>query len=185
MRISEVCGLRYCDINFERRMLTVSKQIYFTTSSPDGFILIPPKYNNISSIFLNDIAYNVLLNKTSNQQTKAMDFVFSDPDGYPYRKDGFIKNQFEKAINKMKALRALDPAKNITFHTLRHTYASMFVYLNENIYTVQHLLRHKDFRLTYNTNAHMYPDNKPTSFATINNEFNYLMNDDIDDDEED
>lgn len=178
MRISEVCGLRFNDINFERRMLTVSKQIYFTTTSPEGYILIPPKCNNISSIYLNDLALNILIKRHSVEGVKPVDFVFSDHNGYPLRKDGYIRNQFDKAIQKMKAEGYLDHEKQISFHCLRHTYASMLVHMNENIYTVQHLLRHKDFRLTYNTYAHMYPNHQPASFGAINNEFNYLMDND-------
>ena len=171
MRVSEVCGLRFCDIDFNKHNITVASQIYYESGS---YRLIPPKCGNISSIQLNQVAYTILLNQKQKHSSEPKDFVFYDYRGMPFRKDGYLKYNFEKAIVQLQDQGLLDPKKNITFHSLRHTYASMLVHLNENIFTVQHLLRHKDFKLTYNTYAHMYPDKKPESFNKLDNEFSFL-----------
>ncbi len=175
LRVSEAFGLRYCDVNFERQNLTVNKQIFHTKDSESGYILINPKCNNVSSISLNNIAFSILVKQKESKKINSNDFIFVDYNNEPFRKDGFIKYHFEKAVNVLKTNGRLDVNKIITFHSLRHTYASMLVHLNENIFTVQNLLRHKDFKLTYNTYAHMYPDNSPKSFESINNEFGYLI----------
>jgi integrase len=175
LRISEVCGLRFCDINFHKHTLTVKNQIYHTKESEKGYILINPKCNNISTIVLNKIAYSILEKQNEKEGIKSDDFIFVDYNNEPYRKDGFVRFQFENAVEKMKEKGLIDKAKNITFHSLRHSYASMLVHLNENIHTVQSLLRHKDFKLTYNTYAHLYPDCSPKSFDAIDKEFDYLV----------
>jgi integrase len=174
LRVSEACGLRFCDINFRDRVLTVNKQIYHTTSNEKGYILIPPKCNNISSILLNDIALSILIKQKDISFHKLEDFVFVNYNNEPFRIDGILKFQLEKAVEKLKNMGQLDRDKNITFHSFRHSYASMLVHLNENIHTVQHLLRHKDFKVTYNTYAHFYSNCNPKSFESINNEFKSL-----------
>jgi integrase len=175
LRISEVCGLRFCDVNFNKHTLTVTNQLYHTKESKTGYILISPKCNNISTIVLNKIAYSILLKQKDREDVKPDDFVFVDYNNEPYRKDGFVRFQLENAVEKMKEKGLIDKTKNITFHSLRHSYASMLVHLNENIHTVQSLLRHKDFKLTYNTYAHLYPDCSPKSFEAIDKEFDYLV----------
>lgn len=171
MRVSEVCGLRFCDVDYNKRIITVSSQIYYEGGT---YRLIPPKCGNISSIQINQVVFNILLSQQQKHRSESTDFVFYDYRGMPFRKDGYLKYNFEKAIVQLQDQGLLDPKKNITFHSLRHTYASMLVHLNENIFTVQHLLRHKDFRLTYNTYAHMYPDKKPEIFNKLDSEFSFL-----------
>jgi len=170
----------FVDVSFDRGIITVSNQLYYDAT---GYRLLPPKCNNISSIHLNGVAVTILQQQKQKHSSKPEDFVFYDYRGEPFRKDGYLKYNFQKALDNAKKMGYIPPEKNITFHSLRHTYASMLVYLNENIFTVQHLLRHKDFRLTYNTYAHMYPDKKPSSFATIDNEFGFLYNEEDDEDD--
>jgi integrase len=49
LRISKLCGLRFCDVDFENHILTIKNQICHSKEYEGGYILKTPKCNNISS----------------------------------------------------------------------------------------------------------------------------------------
>lgn len=71
----------------------------------------------------------------------------------------------------MKKDGSLDENKNISLHSLRHSYASLLFHFKENLYTIQKLLRHKDIKTTLSVYTHFYNDYKPDSFSSISENF--------------
>jgi len=65
-------------------------------------------------------------------------------------------------------LHALDTAKlmDVTFHTLRHTFASHFMMRGGNLYELQKLLGHKDITMTMR-NAHLSPEHLRASMERM------------------
>jgi len=64
--------------------------------------------------------------------------VFLSPQGTPYRN---FRTAFERAISKAKI-------NGLTFHDLRHTFASRLVMAGVDLPTVQELMGHKTIGMT-------------------------------------
>ena len=71
-----------------------------------------------------------------------------------FTRDGKPLGSIKKAYIGAKKRAGL--GKDVTFHTLRHTYASWFVMNGGSIFTLQHHLGHSDVRLTMRY-AHLAP----------------------------
>jgi integrase len=120
MRASEIFGLQWRDIDFQR-----------------GFILIrDSKGGTDQKIPLNDVTRNLLDN-----HPRTSKYIFPGPTGSR-------RLRAEKAANRIKAAARL-PENFRPFHGLRHVYASMLASSGKvDLYTLQKLLTHKSPAMT-------------------------------------
>ncbi|MBE0433086.1 site-specific integrase [candidate division WOR-3 bacterium] len=119
MRKGEILNLTWGDVNLKNRMITI------TNSKNNSSRIIP----------INDATYGILV---SLGQQIVEQYVFSHPDGKPYRD---IKDGFTAAVNRAKL-------SDVRFHDLRHTFASHLVMNGVPILEVQKLLGHKTLAMT-------------------------------------
>lgn len=91
-----------------------------------------------TTVPISDEAYELLLPQTSEH-------IF----------EGFTKEMSNKEMRVW--LKESGITKHITFHCFRHTYASLQLELGTDIYTVQHLLAHKNVATTQIYVAHATP----------------------------
>lgn len=102
---------------------------------------------------------------TITQKTKTEDIIpVSDEAlqliGYSPEKTGLVFKGLKRSWTQhpMKEwIREAGITKNITFHCFRHTYASLQLELGTDIYTVQHLLNHKNVSTTQIYASHADP----------------------------
>jgi site-specific recombinase XerD len=88
------------------------------------------------------------------------DDVFCNAAGEPYDE---VKRSFKTACCKAGI-------KDFRFHDLRHTFASHLVMNGINLNTVQHLLGHKDIRMTLRY-AHMSREHLQAAVGTLDQSF--------------
>ena len=119
MRKGEILNLTWGDVNIKNRMITIKNS----------------KNNSSRIIPVNDATYKILV---SLGQQLVGQYVFSHPDGKPYRD---IKDGFMAAVNRAKL-------SDVRFHDLRHTFASHLVMNGVPILEVQKLLGHKTLAMT-------------------------------------
>ncbi len=125
---ASLTGLRFSDVKKIKwgQIQNDEKLGYF-------FRLRPQKNSRINRIiYIADIAYKYLGERREDDQ-----LVF---EGFKYRawSDEKLKKWvFDAEINK-----------KVTFHTARHTFATLMLTLNEGIYTVKDLLTHKNVSTT-------------------------------------
>lgn len=141
MRIGEICGLQWSDIDFDNSVITVqrtlqripdpenlkkTKVICSTPKTTSSFRIIPlPKYLKrylLSRVDMNTSAYVVSINGK-----------FAEPRIINYR----LKKLLEKA--------QLEP---FSFHTLRHTFATRCVENGVDVTSLSKLLGHTSTKLT-------------------------------------
>jgi len=130
MRLNEILNMKWDWINFSQDIITVKNSDDFKTKSKRERII--PIHQKVKSILL---SYYPLGNQSKN------DLIF-------YRKKNiklngeFMSKQFKEAV------RAANLNDNIHFHNLRHSFASNLVQRGANLYTVQNLLGHENFKTT-------------------------------------
>ncbi len=119
LRKSEILGLKWKDVDFKNKRVTVLKS----------------KNNEIRSIPMNETVYRELDNISGNAENG---YLFHNRDGKPF---GDIRRSFDRVLEDAGI-------ENFRFHDLRHTFASHLVMKGCNIQTVQQLMGHKDIKMT-------------------------------------
>ncbi len=100
---------------------------------------------------------------------------------FPDRKTGGIRKQISKSFTRAVSEAGLnqgieDRRQRVTFHTLRHTFASWLVMNGISLYDVKELLGHATLIMTERY-AHLAPDRNKKAAATMEKVFN--KNDDV------
>lgn len=160
MRIGEVCGLRFGDINWEKKTLRVCRtveRIYKVNSdgTPGGsttLIISEPKTKNSRR--------EIPLMREIIPMLKAYSMV-STPDYYVCTLSEHIaeprtyRNAYRTFILKEVGLK-----RCIKFHGLRHTFASTLIENKVDVKTVSSILGHSDISTTLNVYVHPSEENK-------------------------
>jgi integrase len=79
-----------------------------------------------------------------------LDLVFPSPAGAMWRKDNFMARIFRPAVRRAEL-------EGLTFHDLRHTYASLMVASGASPHVIAEQLGHRDARLVLQRYGHLYP----------------------------
>jgi len=115
-------GLRFSDISTLKWSNIKNSRIHITQTKTKGAIYIP----------LNDNAEHIL-----NLQKNTTEYVF---------KFSTYNSSVNRTLGKLIAKTKID--KNVTFHTARHTFATLLVTSGVNIFTVSKLLGHTNIDST-------------------------------------
>ena len=157
MRQGEIKGLQWSAIDWENRVVIV-RHSYCDREKTIG----PPKNNRIRSIPLDTDVYELLYRKR-----KTTGYVFTNAKGAPLNQS-WVSYHLEAACKKAGLRR-------ISFHVLRHTFASHLAMRGAPLNAVQALLGHSTIVMTMRY-AHVAPSTtraaiellNPRRFATTN-----------------
>jgi len=163
LRIGEVCGLKWCDIDFENEILSVNRtvqRIYIkkTISSESKIIISSPK---TASSFRN-IPLSKHLIKTMKKLRKNNNFYIISGN----------RNFIEPRIYRKyyySILSSLNISK-LSFHSLRHTFATQAIELGTDYKTVAEILGHSSINTTLNLYVHPKMEYKRKCLNLIYNE---------------
>lgn len=153
-RRGEVIGLKWSAIDFEKKTITINH----TITQSNGKLIIRDKTKNNSSrrsLPLEPIVESFLLNLKEKQEENKklcgnsynkdwLEYICVDDCGNLIRPD-YVTETFLKLLKKRKL-------KQIRFHDLRHTCASILLKNGANMKEIQAWLGHS----TYNTTADIY-----------------------------
>ena len=127
LRQGELAGLKWQDIDFNKRQITVNRSITNGVEST-------PKSKKRRTVPLNKKAIRYL--ERQRQQIGATDYVFACDKGQRLNSNR-IKTAFRFCREKAGV-------EQVCFHDLRHTFASHLVSHGASLYKVQKVLGHKD-----------------------------------------
>lgn len=134
MRIGELVNLTWNDINFEQQRIHIQSKDDWT-----------PKTYQIRTIPMFPAVLDILKRLPKNAK-----YVFTSPEGCKINKRNLQRRQFGKITKKLKL-------KNVTIHTLRHTFASHLVMKGVDLRTISQLLGHSNTK-TSEIYSHIAPD---------------------------
>ena len=170
LRRSELLGLQWDSIDFERKTMTIRHTVSKVTE-----VVAKDKTKNASSrrsFPLTAEAEAIFRRaKELEQQNRAAfgreyqenSYIFKWPDGHPYSPD-YISHHFAKVLKKQGL-------PHIRFHELRHSCASMLLDMGFTLKDVQEWLGHSDIKMTANIYAHLDTARKNTIADSLAGKF--------------
>lgn len=181
MRLGEILALHWNEINFTKKELLVKYGIkrlpVYDKDVKTEIILDTPKTpNSIRTIPLikpmvtllkehKKIQYNE--KKIAGNNYIDNDFVFCNELGLPYDQRTF-KDTYQKFLHATKLdVKINEKDENITFHTLRHTFATRSLELGMDILVLSKIMGHADVSTTLNKYGHVLPNHKRESMDKL------------------
>ncbi len=141
LRRGELFGIKWVDINFEQKILTVT-----------GYNAKSGKTRHIP---LNDEAFNALKDWQS-QSSSINGYVFEGRDGKPFHD---VRKSWANVLKEAEII-------SFRWHDLRHTFASKLVMAGVDLNTVRELLGHTDYKMTLRY-AHLAPEHKAMAVSKL------------------
>lgn len=142
MRCGELCGLKWPDVDFDKRMITV--RCSYEGPTKNGEIRYVP--------ILDGLLRELKMWKLEGPRTDA-GWVFPNHGGRMHTRCNRI---FQETLQRV-LVRAGLPRDHISFHDLRHTFASFWMMSHGDRFRLQRVLGHKEARMTERY-AHLTPD---------------------------
>ena len=150
MRQGEILALRWKDVDFKRRAITVDNSLF------EGK-LYPTKSYGRREIRMTSDLLEALLALRNNGSV----YVFPAQDGSPLHR---------KTLNRpLAAANRGSGVKRIRFHDIRHSFASQMVMAGVPIKTVQEILGHADLKMTLRY-AHLTPETRAEAIECLERE---------------
>ncbi len=128
LRIGELRGLRWEDINWENKQLTVKRSIYKADT------VVSPKSNKERYIPLSDELFDVLYKRKADQG-----YIFQYRD--KHLKTEYCRTQLFKICDKAGV-------KRVGWHSLRHSFASHLAMAGTPMISIKELMGHADIQTT-------------------------------------
>ena len=145
MRRGEVLGLTWNCIDFNKSIIKVRKSLY------KGILSTPKTDCSIRDIQVPSKLIQVLKQYKNFAVDNELNLVFTQKNGEPIDADNLMNRRYRKILK-------LAGVKQIRFHDLRHTYASLLIAKDLNIKYIQKQMGHSSFEVTMNTYAHLMPE---------------------------
>lgn len=176
LRRGELAGLEWSNIDFKENLLTVSNNLIYS----NGHVLMStPKTDESSrTIYISNELLEILKKfriKQSENKLKYGEFYIKNTfDDKTY--DFILTWENGKYIHPMYYLTKLKKVliktninKNIRFHDLRHTNATLLLSQGVDFKTIQTRLGHKDINTTLNIYSHVNKEMQKNATEKLNN----------------
>lgn len=171
MRLGEVFGLKWSDIDFDNNIVHVNRALVSTNTKGMKFedpktkgskrrIAIPEKVKKSLERYQKQQEWfaNALGDKFTNKEG----LVFTNSFGKPVNTTNFTNRYYKRMLGQA----GLD--QKICFHDLRHTHATLLLKQGVNIKVISERLGHSTVTMTLDTYSHLMPDMQQTAIDALN-----------------
>lgn len=162
LRRGEALALRYSDIDFSNKIITVNKSIYHQNNVPHE--KLPKTSAGIRNVILPDNLIP-LLKENKKTETKN-ELVFGNDKG-----EWLTNGQFQGLWERY----TLETGLDITPHQLRHAYATMLFEAGINEKDAQELMGHTTIQLTRDIYTHISKTRKQYTANQLNSFISDMM----------
>ena len=162
MRLGEVCALKWLDIDWEKRTITVCRtaqrvaRMKPETGARTMLMIGSPKSIRSQRVLPVPAFLLEQLRKRMENQTSEYVFGVSDRAAEPRT----LQRHFQKIMNKLGIVGA-------HFHTLRHSFATRLLELGVDVKTVSVLLGHSSAKTTLDFYAHSLLDRQRSAMELL------------------
>ena len=170
LRLSEILGLRWDDVDFDYDCIYVRQQLQQKQIKGDfSYFLAPPKEGKQRKIILAQNAMQVL----RHQRTKQLEQQLAAGALWDNSLHLVFTNDFGQPLNRRTVYKHLKRILldcgmgNYTFHSLRHSFATISLENGDDIKTVQTNLGHYAASFTLKTYAHVSDQMQRNSAARM------------------
>ncbi len=154
LRRSEILGLKWTDVDLDAGALSVQRSL-----DTDGTFNPPKRNKSRRTVKLTGQAVEALNSHRARQNEERLrlgslwedhDLVFPNRLGKPMNADNLYHREFKPLLKKAGL-------SGFTFHSLRHTCATLLLSKNVNPKIVQEMLGHATISQTMDTYSHVMP----------------------------
>lgn len=163
LRSGELCALKWSDVDFLNRTISITKTYYNPNSNIKKYKLFTPKTASaVRTIDVDELVIDKLQQQSKLQKKNMMrnhktyhnqHFIFTDQSGYP-----FYTKKIEKRMTRLLKKAVLDDS--LTPHSIRHTHTSLLAQAKVSLPEIMDRLGHKDEDTTKNVYLHVTKDMK-------------------------
>ena len=147
MRAGEIFNLKWQDIDFTNELIHIAN----------------PKNGVSRKVYMSESVKTILM---AREKEEPNQYVFKNRKGQKINK---ISKVFTKVLKELGFNEGIsDPRQRVTFHTLRHTFASWLAIEGTPILTIKELLGHRTLAMTERY-SHLIPDTKKEAIRIIEN----------------
>jgi len=150
LRAGEIFNLKGHDINFKNELITI----------------LDAKNKDSRKAFMTTAIKEMLKERIPESPDN---FIFKDQRNGNKIKE--VSRTYRGIANRLFNKKVKDPRQRVTFHTLRHTFASWLALQGESLLTIRELLGHKSFAMTQRY-THLMPDEKRRAAVMLESAFN-------------
>lgn len=158
LRTGEMVGLRWEDIDFQKRTLKIQRTMEYRYSVGEWRIGEPKSKSGYRTIPLTDEAIRILTaQKEKNKRIESIASEWKDQI-FLCRKGQPVKNStYDTALFKLCAKAGID---KFSMHVLRHTFATRCIEAGMMPKTLQMILGHSNISITMNLYVHVIEEEK-------------------------
>lgn len=181
MRIGECLGLRWCDVNFKTRVISVNHNLSDRPVPGENYcerhIQTPKTEAGERTIPMIDEVFNAFLTEYQIQKcigfcTEEIDgysgFIFSTSEGRVYNAACInnalhrIRDAYNRDETKLAKKEKRDPVlmPNFSAHVFRHTFCTRFCENETNLKVIQEIMGHADIQTTMDIYAEATEEKK-------------------------
>lgn len=165
MRAGELCALKWTDVNYENRTISITKTYYNPGNKIEAYELLPPKTKTsireitVSAKVIAELELHQARQRIFKMKNRDVwhdeNFVFTLEryPGYPH----YIK-RIENRMSRL--LRLSDLNSELTPHSLRHTHTSLLAEAGVGLEEIMERLGHADDDTTRRVYLHVTKDMK-------------------------
>jgi integrase len=163
MRLGEILGLQWDDVDLVAGTIAVQHNLILTEGN--GYELAEPKSDSGRRLIeLPKVAITALHEHRKQMLSDglaASKYVFCDSKGGYLRQSNFIRRNYKPLLKRANV-------REIRFHDLRHTSATLLLLQGEHPKVVQERLGHSRISMTLDTYSHVLPSMQKDAAEKLN-----------------
>ena len=189
-RIGEIIGLRWCDIDLDKRMISINHSVTYYPRRKDTYVCefaisLPKTEAGIRTIPMLDAVHDAFLLEKELQDSIGIscnaniygynDFIFCNRFGNVHNPQAINRaiKRIREDYNASEIVKAKKESRepviipHFSCHHLRHTFCTRFCEKETNVKIIQTVMGHKDISTTLNIYAEVTDETKKESFRNL------------------